>query len=152
MPRIDFEPPVGLPVKNAKLEDIIDLVRTRGEDYWNSWNNTGMGILSYHRGKVETASLIVIKRDGYGFHLVFREYPHNLTTDFFAEGCDDYRDVTELHLSGNLHRFPRALFVTEKQAEKVVTKFFSEGKRHRGVKWIPMLKLKWDIGSGRLID
>src|SRR5262249_56710391 len=102
MSKIVFDSPDGSDVENPRFDDLVNLIWTKGEAYWNSLANTGFGTLSYHRGDEEVARLVLSKRDGYGFHMLFTEYPFRTkeSREFIAVGGDDYQDVTDIHLSG----------------------------------------------------
>jgi len=151
MDTLVFDSPTGSVVYYPVLTEILDLVRDKGEEYWNSLADSGFASLHYFRDKEEVASLVFSKKDGYGFHLKFIEEPtsRKRRKEYLSVGGDNYEDVAVLHLSGNPLRLPRALFVTDDQMEQTLRTFFQGGTRGTHEFWVPLCDIKWDLGAGQ---
>lgn len=154
MDKTRFTSPNGSLVRSPSLNDIVGLIQTKGEDFWNSHDDTGFATLEYYRGDQRIACLIFTKKDGYGFHMKFVEQPdqQGSTRNYLSVGNDNYDDVVEVNLCESPIWLPRAFFIDEELAEQVIRLFFQGGERHQRGIWIPTTELNWDLIEGRKVE
>lgn len=154
MGNISFISPDGSLNREPELDDMIELMHSRGEDFWNSNCDTGFATLEYSQQKARIAQLVFTKKDTFGFHMLFDEYPDQREKwrSYLSVGSDNYEDVAEVNLCDSPILLPRAYFIDDSQAEEVVRAFFHGGKRTESDFWKPTAELKWDLQEGRLVE
>src|SRR4051812_44155748 len=122
MDKIWFLSPDGTLSRQAVLEDIVQLMHSKGEEFWNSHLDTGFASLKYFRDREEIAWLVFTKKDGYGFHMKFTEFPYQRSKkhNYVSVHGNDYEDMVEVNLSESPMWVPRAFFIDAQKAEQVV--------------------------------
>lgn len=148
MPDFVFSDPVDGLGRDADLRQIETLLRTRGEDYWNSPDGSGFASLMYfpegngnEPGMV--ASLDITKIDHLGFHLYYCYRVSDLASPYYKEP-EHYMSYaggplvarSRINWAGEERLVFDALFVPVEAAVAAVREFLATGGRSPKVGWI----------------
>ena len=148
MPDVVFRCPVDGTNREVDAEEVVHLLRTRGEDYWNDPDGSGFAGLSYFPegngnkpGMV--ASLDVTRLDRLGFHLFYRYEVAEFDSPYYRDAEFSYtyrggelRSRSPVHWAGQRRLIFDALFVDVPTAEAAVREFIATGGRAPEVAWI----------------
>jgi hypothetical protein len=140
-PEVLYQPPVGSLIQGATVQRILDDVLNRDESYWGSENCHGAIYLGTNLSFAPT--LVIVYKEGLGFHLQLSEVDGTASDTFIPSGNDDYQDVVRVWVGQNEMRLPRAFFIDRVQASQIVEAFCRTGRRDPGFNWIRKRDSDW---------
>lgn len=148
MPDVVFTCPVDGTNREVDAEEVVHLLRTRGEDYWNDPDGSGFARLSYFpegNGNEPglTASLDITRLDRLGFHVFYRYEVAELDSPYYREPEFSYTyrggelgSRSRVNWAGEEQQIYDALFVDLPDAVAAVREFIATGGRAPDVAWI----------------
>jgi Immunity protein Imm1 len=118
----------------ADIEEVIDLVRNRGSDYWNG--NSGVSELAW-RGAEGERRLWIFFLGEPGFHLVYYEPDGHRVAAIPAKPPAKPKWV-DIPVGGDPKRISSGQAVSRREAEAILRRFAADGERDPGHCWEPV--------------
>lgn len=149
MPQVIFADPLGLPFRRVSRDEMVELLTTRGEDYWNSQDGGGSAQL-YFSDDENTKSVSVeiglnfTAKDGVGIYV--EHHGKDKKIHFVRDGELDVSNLVRIFDPNEGFRlFPRCLFVSVAMAVEAVSYFFEAGDRSPNVEWMWSGTMPWTV-------
>jgi hypothetical protein len=124
--------------------ELVALLASEGEDYWNSPDEGGFAGLTFCpegwiKGRPQTAKLDFTMKTDVGFHFYYYVPPNRglPTAYLFSSNGGPLRDTVEVNWAGGKRRIYTSLFVPLEMAQKVIERFCLDGKPAEAILWIP---------------
>jgi hypothetical protein len=148
MPQVVFADPLGQSFRRVSREEIVELLATRTEEYWNSTVGAGSAQLYFcededARSVSTEIALNFTMNDSAGVYI-----EHHCKGDDYHLLCSGELDIVAnmVRIFGGqegFRLFPRCLFVPLADATEAVSYFFMNGGRSPNVKWLPIRAISW---------
>lgn len=150
MAEVVFGDPLGGPYRPVTCDEITQLLKTKGEGFWNNDEGSGFADLYYSfednaRTLNTNIALVLTVKDGVGVHIGHKRKHGNGRTDwhFAFMGDWDFSKTIQINYSGSTRILPTNLFIPLSGAIEVVSYFFVDGDRTPKVQWLESSKIPW---------
>ena len=118
----------------ADIQEVLQLVRERGTDYWNT--NSGDAVLAW-RGPQGERRLILYFLGREGFHLVYRQPDGGRMAAIPAKPPERPKWV-DIPVGGNAMRISSGQAVSRREAEPILLYFAEHGEPDPKRTWLPV--------------
>lgn len=149
MAQVIFADPLGLPFRRVLRDEIVHLLTTRGEDYWNSQEGGGSAQLYFSEDETTKSvsteiGLNLTVKDGAGIYV--EHHGKDKKCQFVRDGELDVSNLIRIFDPNEGFRlFPRCLFVPAAIAVEAVSYFFEAGDRSPKVEWMWSGTMPWPV-------